>query len=101
MTTELGVDTGAVTDHPNPLLTHVSEALEHDRVAVQRLSVELCAELLPTFMRDDAPGWQGIARRSFDTRCEHVAADVRRVSSTLDEIAGALAGAIERIGSTP
>jgi uncharacterized protein YukE len=96
-----GDDTGAVTDHPNPLLTHVSSALEDDRATVQALSLDLCTELVPAVVRDDAPGWQGLARRSFDLRCEHVAADVRRVSSALDEIAGMLAGAVERLGTTP
>jgi len=90
-----------VIDQSNPLSTHARLALEHDRAAVQRLSVELCTELLPTFVRDDAPGWQGLARRSFDMRCDHVAADVRRVSSHLDDVAGLLAGAIERLDATP
>lgn len=90
-----------MTDHPNPLLTHVSSALEHDRATVQALSTALCTELLPTVVRDDSPGWQGLARRSFDMRCEHVAADVRRVSSALGEIDGLLVGAIERLGATP
>jgi hypothetical protein len=83
-----------VTDLPHPLIAHVRFSLEHDRVSVQRLSVELSAELLPAIVRDDAPGWQGLARRSFDMRCERVAADVRRVSASLDEISLMLAGAI-------
>ena len=90
-----------MTDHPNPLLAHMRSALEHDRAAVQGLSVELSAELLPTVLRDEAPGWQGLARRSFDTRCEQLAADVRRVSASLDEIAAMLAGTINGIGTTP
>jgi hypothetical protein len=90
-----------VTDHPDPLLNHVHSSLEHDRLAVHRLSVELCTELLPTIGRDDAPGWQGLARRSFDSRCEQVAADVHRVSSSLDEISAVLATAISAMGATP
>ena len=94
-------DTGAVTDHPDALLLHVRSALEHDRAAVQRLSAQLCAELLPAVVRDDAPGWQGLARRSFDLRCDRVAADVRRVSASLDEISALIAGAIVSMGATP
>jgi uncharacterized protein YukE len=64
---------------------------------VHRLSVELCAELLPTVVRDDAPGWQGLARRSFDARCQQVAADVNHVSSSLHEISAVLAAAISTL----
>lgn len=97
----MGDDTGAVTDHPDFLHSHVQPLLEHDRLTVQRLSVELCSELVPTVVRDDSPGWQGLARRSFDMRCEGVAADVRRVATTLDEISAMLAGAIDTMGATP
>jgi hypothetical protein len=90
-----------VTLPPDPLHGHVQSLLEHDRLVVQRLSVELCAELLPTVVRDDSPGWQGLARRSFDMRCERVATDVRRVSTRLDEISAMLAGAITTMGGTP
>jgi uncharacterized protein YukE len=68
---------------------------------VHRLGVELCVELLPAVIRDDAPGWQGLARRSFDTRCEQVAADVHRVSSSLHEVSAVLAAAISTMGTTP
>jgi hypothetical protein len=94
-----GGDTDGVTDHPHIVDSHVQSLLEHDRSAVQRLSVELSTELLPVVVRDDAPGWQGLARRSFDLRCEGVAADVRRVSATLDDISALLAGAIGKTGS--
>jgi len=90
-----------VTDHPDALLLHVRSSLEHDRAAVQRLSVQLCTELLPTVVRDDAPGWQGLARRSFDLRCERVAAEVRRVSSSLDDISDMIAGALISTEATP
>jgi len=90
-----------VTDHPDALLLHVRSSLEHDRAAVQRLSVQLSTELLPTVVRDDAPGWQGLARQSFDARCERVAADVRRVATSLDEISALIAGARVSMGATP
>lgn len=63
--------------------------------------MQLSTELLPTVVRDDAPGWQGLARQSFDARCDRVAAEVRRVSSTLDEISALIAGAIVSTGATP
>jgi uncharacterized protein YukE len=88
-----------VTDHPDALLSHVHSALEHDRLAVHRLSIELCAELLPSVVRDDAPGWQGLARRSFDARCEQVAADLHHVSSNLYDISAALGAAINALGA--
>ena len=90
-----------MTFSPNPLSNHVLSLLEHDRAAVERLSVELCTELLPTVMRADSPGWQGLARRSFDMRCERMAADVRRVSTSLDDISATLAGAIATVGVIP
>jgi hypothetical protein len=94
-------DTGAVTAPYDPLLSTVRAGLEHDRLVVSRVFTDLDIDLLPAVVHDHSPGWQGVARRSFDTRREQLTAQLRRVSSSLDEIASALTAAIDGLGQTP